>query len=57
LLRLNLKVKDIALILGVNENSAYRNRSRLLAKIDLPDEKALLDILLHPEQTFLIHGT
>ena len=49
LLRLNLKVKDIALILGVNENSAYRNRSRLLAKIDLPDDKALLDILLQPE--------
>jgi hypothetical protein len=48
LLRLNLKVKDIALILGVNENSAYRNRSRLLAKIDLPDDKALLDILLQP---------
>ena len=57
LLRLNLKVKDIALILGVNENSAYRNRSRLLAKIQLPDEKALLDILLQPEQTFPIHGT
>jgi Tfp pilus assembly protein PilF/DNA-binding CsgD family transcriptional regulator len=48
LLRLNLKVKDIALILGVNENSAYRNRSRLLAKTDLPDDKALLDILLKP---------
>jgi tetratricopeptide (TPR) repeat protein len=48
LLRLNLKVKDIALILGVNENSAYRNRSRLLSKTDLPDDKALLDILLQP---------
>ncbi len=45
LLRLQLKVKEIALVLGVNENSAYKNRSRLLAKLELTDEKALVEIL------------
>ena len=45
LMRLQLKIKEIALILGVNENSAYKNRSRLLAKLELADEKALVDIL------------
>ena len=44
-MQLQLRVKDIARILGVNENSAYRNRSRLLTKLDLLDEKALIDIL------------
>lgn len=45
LMRLQLKVKQIALILGVNENSAYKNRSRLLAKLELTDELALVDLL------------
>ena len=45
LMRLQLKIKEIALILGVNENSAYKNRSRLLAKLELTDEKALVDLL------------
>ena len=45
LIMLGLRVKDIASILGVNENSAYKNRSRLLAKLQLSGEMDLNDIL------------